>query len=241
MNLPAMILAAGRGERMRPLTDSTPKPLLMVRGRTLIDWQLQALARDGVREVVINTAWLGEQFPAVLGQGGRHGLRIRYSDEVRDHGGALETAGGIATALPLLGACFWVLAGDVYAPDFRFDGETAERFVHSGDLAHLFLVPNPVQHPQGDFALDADGRAHVGAGAEVRWTYSTIGLYRAELFAALAPGSKAPLRPLLEQAMTAGRVGAQVYTGAWHDVGTPRRLQALNQGLSTRHKPNALP
>ena len=178
----AMILAAGRGERMRPLTDTCPKPLLKVRGKPLIVWHLEALARDGVRDVVINTAHLEEQFEPSLGDGSRWGLRIRYSHERADHGGALETAGGIAKALPLLAEApggalaFWVLAGDVFVPGFRFDAEVALAFADGGDgrdglhdnegraaqdLAQLWLVPNPAHVPQGDFALDARGRINL--------------------------------------------------------------------------------
>ncbi|HMC16786.1 MAG TPA: sugar phosphate nucleotidyltransferase, partial [Albitalea sp.] len=157
----AIILAAGRGDRMRPLSDHTPKPLLPVRGKPLIEWHLEALARDGVREVVINTAWLEDQIVAALGDGARWGLAIRYSLEGRDHGGALETAGGIAKALPLLvdsdNDAFWVVSGDVFAPDFRFDEQHAQRFAAGTSMAHLWLVPNPPYHPGGDFGLDADG------------------------------------------------------------------------------------
>ncbi|WP_119155922.1 N-acetylmuramate alpha-1-phosphate uridylyltransferase MurU [Caldimonas tepidiphila] len=225
-NLPAMILAAGRGERMRPLTDATPKPLLKVRGKPLIEWHLEALARDGVREVVINTAWLGDRIPAALGDGARWGLAIRYSMEGREHGGALETAGGIATALPLIGSeRFWLLAGDVFVPGFRFDAQAAERFAESERLAQLWLVPNPEHNPRGDFALGADGLAR--ADGEPRWTYSTIALLHAGLLAGVAAGQKAALRPCLERAMQAGHVAAQVYEGAWTDVGTPQRLAQL--------------
>ena len=157
-NLPALILAAGRGERMRPLTDTTPKPLLCVKGKPLIEWHLEALARDGVREVVINTAHLEDQFPAVLGDGARWGLRITYSMEGRDHGGALETAGGMAQALPLLGDAFWVLAGDVFVPGFRFEASAAQAFVAGEDWGQMWLVPNPAHVPQGDFALTSEGR-----------------------------------------------------------------------------------
>jgi len=136
----ALILAAGRGERMRPLTDHTPKPLLPVHGKPLIEWHLEALAAAGVQDVVINTAWLEDQFPATLGDGSRWGLRIRYSMEGRDHGGALETAGGIATARALLGERFWVVSGDIFCPDFRFDAAEVERFDHSGQLARLCAV-----------------------------------------------------------------------------------------------------
>ena len=233
MPLPALILAAGRGERMRPLTDHTPKPLLKVRGKPLIEWHLEALARDGVREVVINTAWLEEQFPAALGDGSRWGLRIQYSMEMRDHGGALETAGGIAKALPLLGDAFWVLAGDVFAPDFRFDATRAQRFADETDWAHLWMVCNPEHNPAGDFAVTPQGRVQHKelAQADVpRWTYSTIGLYRAAMVHEVNAGSRAALRPCLARAIDQGRLGAELHEGRWVDVGTPARLAELNQG-----------
>ena len=224
--LPALILAAGRGERMRPLTDRTPKPLLRVRGKALIEWHLEALARAGVTEVVINTAWLEEQFEAVLGDGARYRLRIQYSMEGRDHGGALETAGGMAKAAPLLGPAFWVVAGDIFIPDFSFSREHSERFLASSDWAHLWLVDNPPHHPQGDFHLDAQGR--VRAQGEPRLTYSSIGLFRPELVAGVQVGEKSALRPALEKAMTHNRVGGQRLAGTWADVGTPERLAQLD-------------
>ena len=159
----AIILAAGRGERMRPITDHTPKPLLAVRGKRLIEWHLEALAAGGVREVVVNTAWLEEQFPTVLGDGSRWGVSIRYSTEGRDHGGALETAGGIAKALPWLGDCFWVVSGDVFIPGFVFDAATAERFSAGPLLAQLWLVPNAPHHPRGDFGITGHGLASADA------------------------------------------------------------------------------
>jgi MurNAc alpha-1-phosphate uridylyltransferase len=223
--LHAIVLAAGRGERMRPLTDHTPKPLLTVRGRRLIEWHLLALAAGGVREVVVNTAWLEEQFPAVLGDGSRYGVRLHYSHEGRDHGGALETAGGIAKALPWLGEAFWVVSGDVYTPDFRFDAAAGARFAAGTDLAHLWLVENAPHHPAGDFAI-VDGRAR--PGPPPRRTWSSIGLYKAALFEGIAPGTRAPLRPLLDAAIAADRIGAEAHDGAWTDVGTPERLAALN-------------
>lgn len=223
--LRAIVLAAGRGERMRPLTDRTPKPLLVVRGRRLIEWHLLALAAGGVREVVVNTAWLGEQFPHVLGDGARYGLSIRYSEEGRDHGGALETAGGIAKALPWLGDAFWVVSGDVYTPGFRFDAEVGARFAAGTDLARLWLVPNAPHHPRGDFAV-VDGRAR--AGPPPLRTWASLGLFRAALFEGLAPGSRAALRPLLDAAIAADRIAAEAWDGPWTDVGTPERLAALN-------------
>lgn len=231
--VPALILAAGRGERMRPLTDTTPKPLLPVRGKPLIEWHLESLARDGVREVVINTAWLEEQFPATLGDGSRFGLAIRYSMEGRDHGGALETAGGIAKALALLQSdTFWLVGGDVHAPAFRFDASHVTRFTAGGDLGHLWVVPNPPQHPRGDFVLDADGRLRVDDAAPVasRYTYSTIGLFNADMVGRVQPGERAKLLPHLNAAIAQGRLGGSLYTGLWADVGTPQRWQELQGG-----------
>jgi MurNAc alpha-1-phosphate uridylyltransferase len=224
----AIVLAAGRGERMRPITDHTPKPLLMVRGKRLIEWHLEALAAGGVREVVVNTAWLEEQFPAVLGDGSRYGLAIRYSTEGRDHGGALETAGGIAKALPWLGDSFWVVSGDVFVPGFRFDPAVAQGFAAGDALAHLWLVPNAPHHPRGDFGIDEAGMA-VSDAAE-RYTWASVGLFRAGLVAGVAPGSKAALRPSLEAAIAQRRITAALWNGEWTDVGTPERLAALNAG-----------
>jgi MurNAc alpha-1-phosphate uridylyltransferase len=224
----AIILAAGRGERMRPLTDRTPKPLLEVRGKRLIEWHLEALAAAGVREVVVNTAWLEDQFPTVLGDGSRWGMSIRYSTEGRDHGGALETAGGIAKALPWLGDTFWVVSGDVFIPGFPFDPAAAERFGAGTMLAHLWLVPNAPHHPRGDFGIGPDGLAL--ADAQERFTWASVGLFRAGLVAGVAPGQKAALRPHLEAAIAARRISAQRWDGEWTDVGTVERLDALNAG-----------
>jgi MurNAc alpha-1-phosphate uridylyltransferase len=230
MSAQAIILAAGRGERMRPLTDACPKPLLEVRGKPLMAWHLEALAREGVREVVVNTAWLGEQVEARFGAVTPEGVRIRYSREGRDFGGALETAGGIARALPLLDEVFWLVAGDVYMPQFRFARAAYERFAAGRQLAHLFLVPNPEHHPRGDFGLSADGLALDGGSP--RFTYSTTGLFRRAFFDGLPAGNpqglKAPLGPLLRAAMPRGVVSAELYTGPWTDVGTPERLAELN-------------
>lgn len=225
----AIILAAGRGERMRPLTDQTPKPLLEVRGKRLIEWHIEALARSGVRELVINTAWLEEQFPAVLGDGARYGVSIQYSFEGRDHGHALETAGGIAKALPWLGECFWVVSGDVFLPGFGFEREAARRFEAGQALAHLWLVPNAPHHPRGDFAIDSHGLAT--AEGEPRLTWASVGLFRAELVANVPSGARAPLRPSLDAAIAARRITAERWDGSWTDVGTIERLNALNGAL----------
>jgi MurNAc alpha-1-phosphate uridylyltransferase len=224
----ALILAAGRGERMRPLTDTTPKPLIEVRGRRLIEWHLEALARAGVREVVVNTAWLEEQFPAALGDGSRYGLRIAYSFEGRDHGGALETAGGIAKALPLLGDAFWVVSGDVFVPDFRFDAADAQAFADSDALGQLWMVANAPHHPTGDFGISADGLA--SRTIEPKLTWASIGLFRAALFDDIAAGTKMALRPKLEFALDQRRLRAKKYDGRWTDVGTMARLARLQAG-----------
>ncbi len=225
-----MILAAGRGARMRPLTDRTPKPLLAVHGQPLIAWHLQALAQAGVERVVINTAWLEAQIPAALGDGARWGLTIHYSMEGRDHGDALETAGGIAKALPLLDECFWLVSGDIYAPGFPFDAAAAARFAASDLLAHLWLVPNPPFHPQGDFGIDADGMGLADAAGPdgARWTYSNLALVRRALCAAVPVGHRLPLGPLLFDGMRQRRIGVEAYRGPWHNVGTPEQLAQLN-------------
>lgn len=232
MTIRALILAAGRGERMRPLSDTTPKPLLEVRGRPLIEWHLLALARAGVREVVVNTAWLEELIVAALGDGGRFGVALRYSLEGRNHGGALETAGGIATALPLLvdtmDDCFWLVSADIYAPGFDFDPGRAAAFAAGDDLARLWLVPNPPYHPQGDFALAADGRVTRSAAARP-FTYANIALCRPALVEGVSAGQHAALGPLLFAAADAGRLGGEVLRGEWHNVGTPQDLAALSQ------------
>ena len=221
----ALILAAGRGERMRPLTDATPKPLLEVRGKRLIEWHLEALARAGVHEVVVNTAWLEEQFPATLGDGARYGVSITYSFEGRDHGGALETAGGIAKALPLLGDAFWVVSGDVFVPDFRFDAADAQAFESSDALGQLWLVANAPHHPTGDFGIDAQGLA--SRTVDPKFTWASIGLFRAALFEDIAVGTKLALRPKLEFAIDQRRLRASKYDGRWTDVGTMERLASL--------------
>ena len=227
----AIILAAGRGKRMRPLTDTTPKPLLKVHGKPLIEWHLEALARGGVRSVVINAAWLETQLVDALGDGARWGLAIRYSLEGRDHGGALETAGGIATALPLLAPTFWVVSGDIYAPGFEFDAGRAASFAAGDRLAHLWLVPNPPYHVQGDFGLGADGFGLADeAGPDGRrWTYANLALCRAAMVEGVAPGTRAALGVRLFDGMRRRAITAEVYRGEWENVGTPAQLAALNR------------
>lgn len=230
-SVPAMILAAGRGMRMRPLTDTTPKPLLPVQGKPLLQWSLEALLAGGFSRVVINTAWLGEQIETAFS--GWPGAQTTFSREGIDFGYALETAGGIVRALPSLDDVFWVLAGDVYMPGFTFNQAQVDRFVASGRLAHLWLVPNPPHNPGGDFGLSPEGLAL--NRADQRHTYSTVGLYRRALFEApwcgILPGNPQgtaePLAPLLRKAIDAGRVSAELYTGPWTDVGTPERLSEL--------------
>jgi len=226
----ALILAAGRGERMRPLTDHTPKPLLQVRGKPLIEWHIEALARGGVRDIVINTAWLEQQFPEQLGDGSRYGVRLHYSHEQRDHGGALETAGGIANALPKLCAdgddCFWVVSGDVFLRGFEFDATKARDFSQGSDLAHLWMVANAPHHPRGDFAITPEGRARLSG--EPRYTWASVGLYRAAMFEHVVRSERMALRPCLEAAIEQDALGAELYKGFWVDVGTVERLQAIN-------------
>lgn len=217
---------------MRPLTDHCPKPLLAVGGKRLIEWHLEALAAAGVRRVVINTAWLEEQFPAALGDGSRWGLAIHYSREGCDHGHALETAGGIAKALPLLVQpqrdTFWVVAGDVLLPGFAFSAAAAERFDARGTLAHLWLVPNAPHHAHGDFGIDeTTGRA---TRMPPRLTWASVGLFRASMFDGVRPDQPMKLRPLLDTALDAGQLGVERWPGAWTDVGTPERLARLQQG-----------
>ena len=279
----ALILAAGRGERMRPLTDHTPKPLLQVRGKPLMQWAMEGLARGGFTDFVINTAWLGEKISMYFD--GKIGLQpayllpkqllkseqkesnsvattvtvnIRYSHEGRDFGGALETAGGIVRALPLLcegegDDVFWVLAGDVFAPDFVFSQSAVDKFKASGKLAHIWLVPNPEHNLKGDFGLQnaekitkkgglaLNEAANQGAFEGQTYTFSTIALYRKSLFslpycdipAGNPHGIKAALAPLLRKAIAAHQVNAELYTGIWIDVGTPERLAQINQMTQT--------
>ena len=285
---PALLLAAGRGERMRPLTDHTPKPLLKVSGKPLLQWHVEALRAEGVARLVVNTAWLAPKVHAFFERletsnaqepgrtaeslesarrkrdipGG--GAGVLFSDEQRDFGHALETAGGISRALPLLFPkpsneqpemdVFWVIAGDVFVPTFSFDMQKVEQFMATDCLAHLWLVPNPPHHPDGDFGVSENGMAlnfplteasfkrgcsscTKTPNAETRYTFGSIGLFRASLFESPwldiprnnPEGCSAPLAPVLRRAIDAGRVGAEIFRGEWTDVGTPERLSALNQ------------
>jgi MurNAc alpha-1-phosphate uridylyltransferase len=217
-----MILAAGRGERMRPLTDQIPKPLLTVAGKPLIVWHIECLARAGVRDLVINHAHLGQQIEQRLGDGSHWGLRIRYSAE--GEGRALETGGGIFRALPMLGdGPFLVVNADIWT-----DVDVAQLALADADLACLVMVDNPLQHAAGDFRLD-HGRLY--AEGEPRLTFSGVGVYRATLFAGCRPGAF-PLAPLLRDAMRRGRVSGVHHRGDWVDVGTPQRLAELERALS---------
>lgn len=222
----AMILTAGRGERMRPLTDHTPKALLRVGGQTLISRVIAALTQAGIRDLVINLAHLGEQIATTLGDGAGSGVHIAYSREET----ALETAGGIAYALPLLGnEPFIAVNADVFSDyDFSVLCAAAQRLAAAGPLAHLVLVENPPQHPKGDFGL-ADGK--VLAEAASRHTFSGIGAYHPALFTGILPGSRARLADVLMGAMQRGLVTGELYRGRWHDVGTPERLAALDRAV----------
>jgi MurNAc alpha-1-phosphate uridylyltransferase len=226
-----MIFAAGRGDRMRPLTDHTPKPLLEAGGKPLIVWQIERLARAGLRTIVINHAWLGERIEAALGDGSRWGVQLRYSAEQE----ALETAGGIAHALPLLedreaSEIFLGVAGDVYA-DFDY----AALHAHAGRLAaqpepgmHLVMVPNPPFHPAGDFGL-MDGV--VSLDAQPRLTFGSIGLYDTRMFRALPRGTRRALTPYYHDTVARGLASGELYEGLWDNIGTPAQLQALDDRL----------
>ncbi|RLA01282.1 MAG: mannose-1-phosphate guanylyltransferase [Gammaproteobacteria bacterium] len=214
----AMILAAGRGERMRPLTDSVPKPLLRIGGQTLIERHVHALARAGITELVINHAWLGEQIEKALGNGAAYGVSIRYSPEGSS---SLETGGGIMNALSLLGAePFLVVNADIWT-DFSFDSLPSQ----PDGLAHLVMVDNPEHHPDGDFSLSA-GRLSQSGPAML--TFSGIGVYRPEIFVTSCPGAF-PLGPILRTQMDAGTVSGERYSGSWFDIGTAERLDAVNR------------
>jgi MurNAc alpha-1-phosphate uridylyltransferase len=231
----AMIFAAGRGERMRPLTDTCPKPLLTVRGRPLIAWHILNLVRAGINDIVINHAHLGEMIEQALGDGSQFGARIAYSAE----GTALETAGGIAKARHLLGDDpFVAVAADIYCPHFDFEKVTNvledndvwgnPHAADKRDVAWLYLVKNPGHNPKGDFALNSFSIANDG---DPRYTFSGIGVYRPQIFDSITPGQSAKLAPILREYAARGQVGGEVYRGDWTDVGTPERLAQLNAPL----------
>jgi MurNAc alpha-1-phosphate uridylyltransferase len=224
-----MLLAAGRGERMRPLTDLTPKPLLQAGGKSLIVWHIENMARAGIRDLVINHAYLGHQIEAELGNGSQFGVRIYYSAE----NPVLETAGGIANALPLLGdAPFAVINSDIYCDyDFAQLPIFAAALRASGDTAYLVLVNNPAHHPNGDFGL-ISGRVVNNTPA---FTFSGIGIYQPSLFANIPRGTVAPLAPLLRAQIALGKVSGEHYRGRWLDVGTPQRLEKLDNELRSPH------
>jgi len=229
-SFPCFLLAAGRGERMRPLTDKVPKPLLTIQNKSLLAWHLEGLAKSDIQKVVINHAWLGEKIEEGLGDGRQFGLNIQYSPE----GTALETAGGIRKALPLL--CpkdyFLVINGDVFSPNLpikRLLGVVSKlRSDPCKVLAHLLMVPNPMQHPDGDFYLKDSVVSDQTLVSAEKLTFSGIGIYHKDLFRELEIGLPAKLAPLLRAAMEQNKVTGEKYTGPWHDVGTPQRLQELN-------------
>jgi MurNAc alpha-1-phosphate uridylyltransferase len=237
----AMILAAGRGERMRPLTDDCPKPLLKVRGRPLIVWHILNLVRAGITDIVINHAFLGDKLEEALGDGSKFGATIQYSHEET----ALETGGGIANALHLLGdAPFLVLSGDIYCPYFDF--EQVKDVLHDKDMwgnpypadkrdiCWLYLTPNPFHNPDGDFALDMYTLRNEGSP---KWNFANIGVYRPEMFAGVTPGQHLRMGVLLRQFIDQGLVGGEIYKGDWVNVGTIAQLDELNAPLAKRAAP----
>jgi MurNAc alpha-1-phosphate uridylyltransferase len=226
----AMILAAGRGERMRPLTDRTPKPLLTVAGKPMIQYHIEALTAAGVYEIVINLAWLGQQIRAALGDGSQFGVRIQYSDEGE---AALETGGGVFKALPFLAGAsgtdpFLVVSGDVWT---EYPLGDAMRKLAAADMAHFVVVPNPDFHARGDFGLAGDRLTDSGE----RYTYANIGVMRPEFFAGCQPG-KFPLAPLMFDWIRKGRVSGELFRGVWHNVGTPQQLQQIDQEASAQRR-----
>ena len=220
----AMVLAAGRGERLRPITDTLPKPLVTVAGKPLIVYHLEALARAGVRDVVVNLSWLPDRIREALGDGKRYGVNIAYMDEGAV---ALETGGGIFNALQHLGpGPFLVVNGDTFTDiDLGALCAKAQADIQSGALGRIVLVPNPTQHPRGDFGLEG---GDVVESETERFTYSGVGLYRPELFEGCTPG-RFPLAPLLKRAITAGRLRGELHRGQWCDVGTAERLSELDR------------
>jgi MurNAc alpha-1-phosphate uridylyltransferase len=232
----AMIFAAGRGERMRPLTDACPKPLLQVGGKPLIVWQIERLAHAGLRTIVINHAWLGTQIEDALGDGSRFNVELRYSAEHE----ALETAGGIAQALPSLedagqSEVFVAVSGDVYADfDYATLREPAARLAARNEPGmHLVMVPNPAFHESGDFALDDDGTLSLDGAP--RYTFGNIGLYDTRMFRDLPRGSRRALTPYYRDAIAARRASGELYKGPWENVGTPAQLEALDRQLSAQN------
>ncbi|MRV75433.1 NTP transferase domain-containing protein [Duganella sp. FT92W] len=230
----AMIFAAGRGERMRPLTDTIPKPLLKVRGRPLIVWHILNLVRAGITDIVINHAHLGHMIEEALGDGSQFGAKIQYSREAE----ALETAGGIAYARDLLGdEPFLAISGDIYCPYFDF--EQVKDVLHDKDMwgnpypkdkrdvAWLYLTPNPWHNTKGDFALNMYTLANTG---DTLWNFGNIGVYRPEMFDGIEPGTKASLGKLLRHYVELGQVGGELYEGEWVNVGTVQQLDDLNGG-----------
>ena len=228
--LPCFLLAAGRGERMRPLTDELPKPLLAIKNKSLLAWHLDALSKAGIKNVIINHAWLGNKIEAALGSGEQFGLHITYSPEET----ALETAGGIVKALPLLQPedYFLVINGDVFSPNLPMGKilETVSQLRNDSNqpLAHLLMVPNPSQHPEGDFYLQGSKLSSLNLNGGEKLTFSGIGIYHKDLFKDLEIGIPTKLAPLLKVAMEQNKVSGEKYVGPWHDVGTPQRLQELN-------------
>jgi len=223
----AMILAAGRGERLRPLTESVPKALVPVGGKPLIAWHLERLAASGCREVVINVSHLAERIAPAIGDGARYGLSITYSREREP----LETAGGIANALGLLGEQpFLLVNGDIFCP---FDFSSLSKVRLQDSLAHLVLIPNPPHHPGGDFTLEA---GLVGNRPAPRYTYSGIAVMSPALVAGVRAGEKAPLAPLLRAAAERRRITGELYAGVWQDVGTSERLAELEARLASKHE-----
>jgi MurNAc alpha-1-phosphate uridylyltransferase len=218
----AMILAAGEGKRMRPLTLQTPKPLLEVASKPLIVWHIERLVNAGIKDIVINIAHLGQQIPQRLGDGSFWNINLYYSDEISQ--GGLETAGGIIKALPLLGdEPFWVINGDIWC-DYEID---SSKKLRDGTLAHLLFVPNPPHNEHGDFDIDINGYALDNQA----YTFSGIGLYSPKIFDGIEVGKK-PLAPILKNAMSKHKITAEIFYGRWYDIGTPQRLKEINTLMS---------
>lgn len=227
----AFILAAGRGERMRPLSDKTPKPLLLVHGKPIIVWHLEKLALAGVKEVVINTAWLEEQFPQTLGDGSRWGLKIHYCMEQRDFGHPIGTAGGIINGYPYLSDVFWLISGDVFAPDVDYSSHISQQFIEKGALARLWVVPNPPYHQQGDFGIDENGLGLAQqAGPDGKlWTYASIALMRKEVFSGLPAEFETSFIDPLFKYMHQKKIEVVPYHGRFENIGTPEQLEEVNK------------